>query len=122
MITLSSLDDLKAAQKTIGQVKQNYPVLFEKLLHAVYLTRALQFKYQYMGNLLFDEVPLEPTPKFVQASILRLYKREIQVIKIDENIDVLHELFNEFKQTGYAKISLLIMGKSPEAVIGTLLI
>jgi hypothetical protein len=100
-------------------VKQSYPVLFEKLLHVVNLTRALQFKYQYMGSLLLEENSADCTPKFVQASILRLYKREIQILKNDENISVLQKLFNEFKQTGYAKISLLIIGKSPETLTGS---
>jgi hypothetical protein len=67
-----------------------------------------------MGSLLLEEDPGDCTPRFEQASILRLYKKELQILKNDAKFLELQKLFQEFKHTGYAKISLLIIGKSPE--------
>ena len=50
MITLSSVDELQTAETELEKIKNSYPELFNKLLHVVGLTRAFQFKYQYMGT------------------------------------------------------------------------
>lgn len=118
MITLSSMEELKAAKDTIENIKKEYPNLFEKLLDIVNLTRAFQFKYHYMGSLFMDEDPGQYTPNFVYGSVLRLYKKELQKVKDDPNADVLKQLFSEFKHTGYAKLSLLALGKGPESLLG----
>lgn len=118
MITLSSIEELKTAKDAIDQLKKDYPNLFEKLLEAVNLTRAFQFKYHYMGSLIMDEDPGEYTPNFVYGSVLRLYKKELQRVKDDPNSHVLKQFLSAFKSTGYAKISLLALGNSPESLLG----
>lgn len=116
--TLSSLDELKKAKKAIEQLKQTYPDLFDKVVHVTGLTRALQLKYQYMGCLIMEEDSADCLPNIPYSSVLRLYKKEVQTLKNDEHIDALKQLFISFKETGYAKISLLALGRSPESLVG----
>jgi hypothetical protein len=118
MITLSSIDELKAAKNAIEKLKGDYPNLFEKLLDLVNLTRAFQFKYHYMGCLIMDEDPGQYTPNFVYGSVLRLYKKELQKIKDDNDSEVLKQIFSEFRHTGYAKLSQLVLGMTPESLVG----
>jgi hypothetical protein len=119
MITLSSIDELKATKDALEKLKRDYPNLFEKLLDLVNLTRAFQFKYHYMGCLIMDEDPGQYTPNFVYGSVLRLYKKELQKLKDDSDSQVLKQTFSEFRHTGYAKISLLVLGKTPESLLGS---
>lgn len=116
--TLSSLDELKKAKKAIEQLKHTYPDLFDKVVHVTGLTRALQLKYQYMGCLIMEEDSADCLPNIPYSSVLRLYKKEVQILKNDEHIDALKQLFISFKETGYAKISLLALGRSPESLVG----
>ncbi|MGE7763148.1 hypothetical protein [Peribacillus sp. NPDC097895] len=118
MITLSSVDDLQATEAAMEQIKYSYPELFNKLLHVVALTRAFQFKYQFMGTLIMDENPNEYTPEFVMPSVIHLYREEVQKLKDDPNIPVLLHAFSQNKNIGYAKISMLVLGKSPESLLG----
>ena len=118
MITLSSIGELTSAQEAFRDLHKTHPNLFEKFLDVIYLTRALQFKYQYMGCLLMDEDPGENTPGFVHSSVLRLYKREIQQLKNDENIRALRAILKEHKSNGYAKLCLLVLGQNPESLVG----
>ncbi|MBI0580324.1 hypothetical protein IEC97_23535 [Neobacillus cucumis] len=119
MITLSSLDELTEAKEVLKTLKAEYPVLFEKLQDMINLTRAFQFKYYYMGCLIMGEDPGEHTPKFVYGSVLRLYKRELQKLLADADIEVLNQLFTDFKNIGYSKISLLVLGHAPESLVGS---
>jgi hypothetical protein len=118
MITLSSIDELRATKDALEKLKKDYPNLFEKLLDMVNLTRAFQFKYNYMGCLFMDEDPGQYTPNFVYGSVLRLYKKELQKLKDHHESQVLKQTFSEFRNTGYAKISLLVLGMSPESLVG----
>jgi hypothetical protein len=118
MITLSNVDELQASETALEKIKYSYPELFNKLLHVVALTRALQFKYQFMGTLIMDENPNEYTPEFVMPSIIELYIEEVQKLKDDPNIQVLLQTFSQSKNIGYAKISMLVLGKSPESLLG----
>ncbi|MGE7906861.1 hypothetical protein ACQKNS_20935 [Peribacillus sp. NPDC094092] len=118
MITLSSVDELQATEEALEKIRYSYPELFIKLLHVVALTRALQFKYQFMGTLIMDENPNEYTPEFVMPSVIGLYKEEVQKLKDDPNIQVLLRTFSQIKNIGYAKISMLVLGKSPESLLG----
>jgi hypothetical protein len=118
MITLSSIDELKAANEALEEFQKDYPNLFKKLLDIVNLTRAFQFKYQYMGCLIMDEDPGQNTPNFVYGSVLRLYKKELQKLKDDQNSQVLKQTFSEIKNIGYAKICLLVSGMTPESLVG----
>ncbi|YCI77750.1 hypothetical protein M1D47_03655 [Bacillus sp. R1-10] len=118
MITLSNVDELQASEAALEKIKYSYLELFNKLLHVVALTRALQFKYQFMGTLIMDENPNEYTPEFVMPSIIELYIEEVQKLKDDPNIQVLLQTFSQSKNIGYAKISMLVLGKSPESLLG----
>lgn len=118
MITLSNVDELQASEAALEKIKYSYPELFNKLLHVVALTRALQFKYQFMGTLIMDENPNEYTPEFVMPSIIELYIEEVQKLKDDPNIQLLLQTFSQSKNIGYAKISMLVLGKSTESLLG----
>ncbi|MDM5214279.1 hypothetical protein QUF94_23135 [Peribacillus sp. NJ4] len=118
MITLSSVDELHETEAALEKIKYSYPELFNKLLHVVALTRTFQFKYQFMGTLIMDENPNEYTPEFVMPSVIRLYIEEVQKLKDDPNIQVLLQTFSQNKNIGYAKISMLVLGKSPESLLG----
>lgn len=116
--TLCSMEKLTEAKKAIAQLERMYPALFEKWVHLSNLTRSLQVKYQYMGCLIMDEDPFDCLPNIPHGSVLRLYKREVQLVKNDADIHALKQLFTAFKNTGYAKISLLAIGRTPESLIG----
>ncbi|HZG71415.1 MAG TPA: hypothetical protein VEY51_07725 [Chondromyces sp.] len=119
MITLCSLDELKQAKETIDSFKEDYPSFFEKIIHVVNLTRALQFKYQYMGCLLMDEDPGKAAPDFIQESILRLYQRELQEIKNHLQFEKLKQIFMIYRDIEYTKIFQLIQSHSPESLTGS---
>ncbi|AZV41366.1 hypothetical protein [Peribacillus asahii] len=118
MVTLSSVDELQTTEEALEKIKDSYPELFKKLLHVVGLTRAFQFKYQYMGCLIMDEDASEFTPEFVMPSVISLYKEEIQKLKDDPNIHILQKTFADYETIGYAKISMLVLGQSPESLLG----
>jgi hypothetical protein len=65
-----------------------------------------------------DEDPCQYTPTFVYGSVLRLYKKELQRVKNDADSEVLKQYFANFKSIGYAKISLLALGNTPESLLG----
>lgn len=119
MVTLSSLEELTAVNNAVQEFKKEYPRLFEKLLEMVYLTKALHFKYEYMGALLMDEDLGESAPNFVHSSVLRLYKGEIQKLKDDVEFPALKKVFIQNKHTGYTKICLLVLDLPPESLVGT---
>lgn len=118
MITLTSIDELKDTNEALGKLKNDYPALFEKLLDMIKLTHAFQFKYHYMGCLLMDEDPDKYAPNSAYASVLRLYKKEVQKVKDDHDFMMLKQFLSTFKNTGYAKISLLTLGMTPESLVG----
>ncbi|PJN91520.1 hypothetical protein [Bacillus sp. mrc49] len=118
MITLSSVDELRATEAALWKIKYSYPELFNKLFHVVALTRTLQFKYHFMGTLLMDENYNEYTPEFVTPSVIDLYKEEVQKLKNDPDFHILLQIFTNSKNIGYAKISMLVLGKSPESLLG----
>ncbi len=118
MVTLSSVDELQTAETELEYIKNEYPELFSKLLHVVGLTRAFQFKYQYMGRLIMDENPYEFAPEFVMPSVISLYKAEIQKLKDNPSIHILRRVFANYESIGYAKLSMLVLGQSPESLIG----
>ncbi|XRG78782.1 hypothetical protein V5E38_00220 [Rossellomorea sp. GAMAL-10_SWC] len=119
MITLSSIDELKTTKETLEKLKFEYPNLFEKLLYMVNLTRAFQFKYHFLGCLIMDEDPSQYTPKFVEDSVLNLYKKELKNLLNDPDFQELKRTFSENKNTGYSKISLLALDMKPESLLGS---
>ncbi|MGE6379255.1 hypothetical protein [Peribacillus muralis] len=118
MITLSSFDELRATQAALMKIKYSYPELFNRLFHIVALTRALQFKYHFMGNILMDENHNEFTPEFVTPSVSNLYIEEVQKLKNAPDFQILLQVFSQSKNLGFAKISMLVLGKSPESLLG----
>jgi hypothetical protein len=120
MLTLSNINELYEAKIAIKNMKKEYPALFEKLLDIINLTRALQFKYYYMGSLIMDKDPDEYKPNFVNGSVLRIYKKELQKLKDDQDFQVLRQIFSDFSSsTDYSKICLLVRGMAPESLIGS---
>lgn len=122
MITLSSINELNDTKVALEKLKKDYPDLFQKLLDMVFLTRAFQFKYNYLGCLIMNEDPGANTPKFANGSVLKVYKRELQKLKDDLDFPVLKQTFSEYKSTGYSKISQLVLGTAPESLVGATII
>lgn len=122
MITLSSINELNDTKVALEKLKKDYPDLFQKLLDMVFLTRAFQFKYHYLGCLIMNEDPGANTPKFANSSVLKVYKRELQKLKDDLDFPVLKQTFSEYKSTGYSKISQLVLGTTPESLVGASII
>jgi hypothetical protein len=118
MVTLSSVDELQMAEIELEKIKDSYPELFKKLLHVVGLTRAFQFRYQYMGSLIMDEDERAFTPEFVMPTVISLYQAEIRKLKEDPNIHILQRTFASYESIGYAKVSMLVLGQSPDSLIG----
>ena len=118
MVTLSSVDELQMAEIELENIKDSYPELFKKLLHVVGLTRAFQFKYQYMGSLIMDEDERDSPLEFVMPSVISLYKAEIRKLKDDPSIHILRRTFTSYESIGYAKLSMLVLGQSPESLTG----
>ncbi|MBD7966390.1 hypothetical protein [Fictibacillus norfolkensis] len=119
MITLCSQNELKSAQSALNKLEQSYPELFEKLIHVIQLTRTMQLKYQYMGCLIMNEDPENAKPQFVIGSVIRLYKKEIQRLTSDKDIDEVRKVFTEYNHTGYSRLSQLALGKTPESLTGS---
>ncbi|WP_102349136.1 hypothetical protein [Bacillus sp. Marseille-P3661] len=117
-ITVSYHNDLLIAKETMNQLKNSYPLTFEKLEHIVQLTRALHFKYQYMGCLIMDEEPGTACPNFVSDSVLNLYSSEIEKLKNDSHIHIIKQTLNKLNKVGYDNISLLVLGIEPESIVG----
>ncbi len=121
MIALANHHDILATKEALDVFKLEHPSLFDQLLHVVSLTRQLHFKYHYMGNLLMNEDPTIYQP-LVKESVMKLYLKEIQMLKDNDRNGVVQTLLAESRHHGYAKISLLILGKSPESLIGAAII
>lgn len=119
MIALCSHSELKEAKKALESLEQSQPALYEKWVHVINLTRAFQFQYQYMGCLIMDEDCRRYSPEFVQGSVIRLYKKEVAKLTEDDNIEALRQTISKFQNAGYAKISLLALGRSTESLVGT---
>jgi len=122
MLTISSSEELIKAKKALDSCKLDHPLTFEKLIHIINLTRALQLKYHYMGSLLMDEDSSLYYPSLVPSSVLDLYHQEIQNFKEMPDSAEVKKLFAAYQEIGYAKLSLLVLGKSPESLLGALVI
>ncbi len=122
IINFCSIHELKAAKDSLDQLKRNYPKLYAKFLHMIHLTRALQFKYQYMGSLFMDEDAHEYAPVYVPESVLNLYHSELQKLKDDPNAEELKRIFANFTNHEYGRICLLALGSKPESLVGPVVI
>jgi hypothetical protein len=119
MVTFTSINDLETVNKALADLKKDYPDLFVKLLDAVNLTRAFQFKYHYLIAMLLNEDPGHDKPNYVYGSVLRLYKKEIQKLKDHADYHALEQIFVENKDMDYTKICLLVLGMTPDSLVGT---
>lgn len=118
MIAYTNIDELTRAKMAIEKIKREYPILFEKLLDAIYLTRALQFKYHYMGCFIMDKDPGDYKPTFAYSSVLRLYQKELQKLKDDRDFQILKQTISNISSTNFSKLCLLTLGKKPESLVG----
>jgi hypothetical protein len=119
MVTFTSLTELETANKALENLKNDVPDLFAKFLDTVNLTRAFQFKYHYLVDLILNEDPGHDKPNFVYGSVLRLYKREVQKLKDDADFYILEKFFSEYKHIDSTKICLLALGMAPDSLVGT---
>jgi hypothetical protein len=119
VITLCSQNELKEAQNAIKNLELSYPELYGKFMDVINLTRAMQLTYQYMGCLIMNEDPGNSHPQFIYRSVIRLYKKEIQKLTDDKDIHLLRDTFKEFENTGYARLSQLALGETPESLTGS---
>ena len=122
MITLSSTNQILAAKKAVEQCKAGHPEAFTILLHMINLTRALQFKYQYMGSLITGEDVSACKPAFTERSVLQLYLREMHELLDHPDSEAIRSLFKEYEEIGFARLALLALGKQPESLSGSLII
>jgi hypothetical protein len=118
VVTFCSINELEAANDALKDLKKDNESLYQKLLEVVYLTRALNFKFHYMGALIMDEDADQYTPNSVHESVLRLYKKELRSLKRNSDFPALKQIFSKFKHTGYTNISCLILGLNPIKLVG----
>lgn len=118
MVAVSSIDELKDLKTKLETISQSKPELFQKWLHIVNLTRQFQFKYGYMGSLIMDLYAENTAPSNVKASVIDLYKAEVEKFKNDQNFILLKTIFDKFQSIGFTKISKLSLGQSPESMVG----
>ena len=51
-------------------------------------------------------------------TVISLYQAEIRKLKEDPNIHILQRTFASYESIGYAKVSMLVLGQSPDSLIG----
>ncbi|MGP7818835.1 hypothetical protein [Niallia sp. 01092] len=118
MLVTSSFSELMNAKSEIDELKETMPIIYDNFLHVINLTRQLQFKFQYMGCLIMDEEPNEFLPNVQDDYVLALYQREIEKLKVESKFLDLKRLLADYEKIGYANLSALVMGKSPEVLVG----
>ena len=118
MLTTSSFSELMGVKNNLDELKQECPAVYNQFVHTVHLTRQLQFKFQYMGSLIMDEAADRYLPKVQDNYVLDLYKSEINKLKSFEAIYELKNLLAAYKTIGYGAICDLVIGKSPEVLVG----
>jgi hypothetical protein len=118
LITFCSINEVEAEKEAIKSLEKEYPNVYKNLVEVVHLTHALNFKFHFMGALIMDEDPGQYLPNTVHKSVLRLYKKELQTLKQNQDFHALKQIFSRFKNNSYTNISLLILGIKPEALVG----
>ncbi|MCD7036693.1 hypothetical protein LRR81_20800 [Metabacillus sp. GX 13764] len=116
MVAVSSIEELKNLKASLEEISKNEPVLFQKWMHIVNLTRQFQFKYSYMGCLLTGNEAELCRPNGVKPSIIALYENEVAKLTADANFKKLQNILTN--SCGYTKISRLSLGQSPESLVG----
>lgn len=118
MLATSTFSDLVNAKSAIDELKSTKPALYKKFVNVIYLTRQLQFKFQYMGSLIMDEMPDNCRPMLQVDYVLEVYQQEVEELKKDDNVIDLKQMLASYKQIGYANISKLVLGKNPSVLVG----
>ncbi|MYL44147.1 hypothetical protein GLV94_00675 [Virgibacillus halodenitrificans] len=118
MLVTSSFSELMHAKKDLETFKQTQPETYESFVGIVHLTRQLQFNYQYMGCLLMDEEPTQFRPQVQDDFVLQVFHKEVMKLKQDQAAKKLCNLLGTYRQIGYANLCKLIMGKSPNVLVG----
>lgn len=118
MVTFCCINDLEEVSAALKTLEKDHPSLYQKLVDVVYLTRALNFKFQYLGALLLDLPPAEFTPHSVHDSVLRLYKNEVQALKQNDHFPELKAMISKYEHTSFTNISHLLLGINPQSLVG----
>jgi len=118
LVTFCCINELEEVSEALKSLEKEYPNLYKKMVDMVYLTRALNFKFQYMGALLLDIPATEFTPISVHDSVLRLYKRELQTLKQSENFPALKQILSTYEHASFTNICLLLLGIKPKSLVG----
>ncbi|WP_323703475.1 hypothetical protein [Mammaliicoccus sp. Dog046] len=112
----ASTNEIYEVQNDIQLLEKNYPTFFEKLDHVVSLTRQLQIRYQYLGELITGMNKVESQPPFIKDSVLQIYTDEVKKITEDQHVNILKDIFKNHQDVKYAQIFLLILGAKPKLV------
>lgn len=122
MLTSSSFNDLQNAKSAIENFKTASPTLFQKFMNAIFLTRQLQYGFQYMGCLVMDEDPNKFCPNSQDDYVLFVYQQEIETLKADSKVQELKKLLATYKQISYANICKLALGTHPRVLVGPVVV
>jgi hypothetical protein len=122
MIIASSYDELKSVQNAIENLNATRPLIYQKFINIVKLTRQFQYGYQYMGTLLMDEDSSKFHPLSQDDYVLSVYHMEVEKLKTDHKFKDLKQVLKMYKQVSYAKISKLALGENPKALVGPTII
>ena len=118
MLTTTSFSELVHAKKEINALKVKKPTVFKQFVHIIHLTRQMQFKFQYMGSLIMDEDPSAFRPIIKDDYVLTVYQQEIAKLKSNSKATALKQLLADHQSMGYATLSDLVLGVSPEVLVG----
>lgn len=118
MLITSSFSELMNAKKAIDELKVSKPIIYQKFVNIIQLTRQLQFRSQYMGDLIMGETLSNHRPVVQDNYVLKVYMKEVEALKSEDHIADLKQLLVAYKEIGYANISKLVLGKSPSVLVG----
>lgn len=118
MLTTTSFSELMHAKNDINELKDTKPSLFKQFIHIIHLTRQMQFKIQYMGNLIMDEDASKFRPTLKDEYVLTVYQKEIAQLKSNDQATDLKQLLSDYRAMGYATLSDLALGVNPEVLVG----
>lgn len=118
MLTTTSFSELMQAKNDINELKDTKPTLFKQFVHIIHLTRQMQFKIQYMGNLIMEEDASKFQPTLKDKYILDVYQKEITNLRLNDATSDLKQLLSDHQTMGYATLSDLVLGVNPEVLVG----
>ncbi|WP_163538015.1 hypothetical protein [Gracilibacillus sp. YIM 98692] len=118
MIISTNIQELYQAKHAINQLKSENPISYQKFIHAIQLTRQLQYGFQYMGCLLNGDDPSNFSPTDQDSYVLTIYEQEINKLKYDRDFDAVKRLLESHKHVSYDYICKLILGEQPEMLAG----